>query len=167
MSFLYFAYGSNLALRRLRSSKRAPSAESVAVGWMDGYRLVFDKVSKDKSGKCDCEQTGDPSDRVFGVVFRIAQADQAALDTAEGLGGGYEKRTVQVVTAAGTLSAATYIATRKDPSIKPYEWYKEHVLRGAREHGLPTAYVCAIDAIEAMPDPDSERASRERRIWAN
>lgn len=59
----------------------------------------------------------------------------------------------------------TYIAIRKEHGRKPYTWYKEHVLRGAREQGLPAEYVRALEAVEVMPDPDAKRASWEMRIW--
>jgi len=165
MSVLYFAYGSNLGLRRLRSPDRAPSAEKLAIGWLNGFRLVFDKVSADGSGKCDCERSNSAHDQVYGVVFRIDDANEVTLDAAEGLGYGYEKKVVDLVTASGVVSAAIYTATHKQPGLKPYDWYKEHVLRGAIEQGLPAEYVRAIHAVKAKPDPDQSRALREMSIW--
>ncbi len=52
---------------------------------VDGYRLAFDKVSTDGSGKCDIERTGNTSDRVYGLLFSIAESEADALDDAEGL----------------------------------------------------------------------------------
>lgn len=156
-----------MALRRLQDPKRAPSAKKVTIGWMDGYRLTFDKVSRDGSGKCDCEHTGNPADRAYGVVYEIARADESALDQAEGLNRGYDKQVIEAATDAGSLIAIVYIATRKAPGLKPYDWYKEHVLRGARENGLPVGYVRAIEAVEAMPDPDPRRAAKEMAIWTS
>ncbi len=50
--FTYFAYGSNMSVRRLVA--RLPSASVVTTGFVTGYKLVFDKLSKkDGSGKCD------------------------------------------------------------------------------------------------------------------
>jgi len=162
-SFLCFAYGSNMASHRLQV--RAPSAEKVAVGWLGGYRLTFDKVSRDGSGKCDCERTDNPEDRVYGVVYRIARADEDALDRVEGLNNGYEKQNVGMTTGAGELTAVVYIATRKEPGLKPYAWYKEHVLRGAKEHSLPEDYVRKIETVEAIPDPNEKRVTMEMAIW--
>ncbi|WP_235272578.1 MULTISPECIES: gamma-glutamylcyclotransferase [Halomonadaceae] len=45
--------------------------------------------------------------------------------------------------------------------MRPYMWYKHHVVAGAREHGLPAAYVRALESIEARTDPDNERHARE------
>ena len=44
------------------------------------------------------------------------------------------------------------------------DWYKEHVLRGARELGLPAQYVAAIERIAADIDADEQRRRRERAI---
>ena len=73
--FLYFAYGSNMSSRRLTAPGRAPSAMRVAVRYVPGRRLTFDKFSaRDQSGKCDCEAV-DLTDRVYGVVYRIAMLE--------------------------------------------------------------------------------------------
>jgi hypothetical protein len=38
------------------------------------------------SGRCDIEATENSADRVYGVIFRIATAEERALDEAEGIG---------------------------------------------------------------------------------
>ena len=48
---------------------------------------------------------------------------------------------INVVTTTGTKRAVVYIATNKDPVLPPYHWYKEFVVRGAEDHGLPDDYV--------------------------
>ena len=117
-TYLYFAYGSNMFARRLAA--RAPSAVRITTAYVDGRRLTFDKVSTDGSGKCDIEVTGNPADRVYGlVVFRIATAEERALDEAEGLGHGYRKDEITVVTSEGTVAAMAYIAIVKIPSADP------------------------------------------------
>lgn len=165
-SFLYFAYGSNMLTKRLNS--RAPSAVPIAVGYVEGHRLSFDKVSRQlprSSGKCDMEHTGNVVDRVYGVVFRISDAEAIALDEVEGVGQGYKKAECDVVTGDGTYRAKVYVATSKDSSLRPFHWYKEHVVRGALEHKLPTDYVAMLRAVESWPDPDEDRVRREQAIW--
>src|SRR4051812_8017072 len=98
-TFLYCAYGSNMLSRRLRT--RTPSAIANGVGYLSGWRLTFDKVSTDGSGKCDIEPTPHPTDWVYGVVFEISCGEKAALDTAEGLGKGYREERVTVITSSG------------------------------------------------------------------
>jgi gamma-glutamylcyclotransferase len=52
----------------------------VTTAYVEGYRLAFDKVSTDGSGKCDIEPTGNSADRVCGVLFSVAGSEAAALD---------------------------------------------------------------------------------------
>lgn len=130
-----------------------------------GYRLVFDKVSKDGSGKADCEFTDAANDLVHGGLFRIAQQERHALDRAEGLGLGYKAVEISVETGASTVLAITYIATKKNKLLKPYSWYVEHVLVGARECALPATYISAIERVPAARDPDAQREARELGIY--
>jgi gamma-glutamylcyclotransferase len=115
-TFLYFAYGSNMLTNRLKA--RTPSANAIGTGAVEGHRLTFDKLSSDSSGKADIEATGDPTDRVCGVLFRIPAEEENLLDRAEGLGKGYRKDEIQVVTAKGAVLAVTYFATEKRPYWK-------------------------------------------------
>ena len=87
---------------------------------------------------------------VWGVLFDIACAEKADLDRVEGLGIGYAEREVPVVTERGERMAWTYLAKadKVDPGLRPEAWYKTHVLRGAREHGLPKDYVEMIERVE-------------------
>lgn len=161
---LCFAYGSNMSLARLR--QRVPSARFVAVASLLGYRLAFHKLSKDGSGKCDVARTGNPLDRVVGVVFEITDIEKPALDRNEGLGDGYEEKELDVLIADGAvLRVKTYVATRIDATLKPYCWYKQHVLLGARENRLPAAYLARIEAVAAITDPNRKRRERELAIY--
>jgi len=124
-------------------------------------------VGRDGSGKADCERSGSPADVVHGALFHIANSDRPALDRAEGLGNGYDAFEISVETDSGKVSALTYLATRKNAALKPLTWYMQHVLHGARECGLPDAYVAAIERIEAVRDLDVGREARELSIYSN
>jgi cation transport regulator ChaC len=152
--------------RRLNATDRAPSAEPVGTGYLKGRRLTFDKVSRDGSGKCDAQPTDRESDRVYGVIYEIAIAERKALDEAEGLGAGYEARTVDVETDAGIVEALVYIATNKKPSVRPYHWYKAIALAGAVEHGLPLEYVERLRAVESVEDANVERRAKNEALLA-
>lgn len=150
-SFYNFAYGSNMSSTRLRA--RVPSARVIGRGVLHGHQLVWHKVSIDGSGKCDVITSDTPDAAVHGVVYAIDQSEKATLDHAEGLGKGYDERKVVVEVGGAPLVATMYYATRKDPGLKPYSWYKAHVLAGAREHDLPLAYIAALEAVEAKQEP--------------
>jgi gamma-glutamylcyclotransferase len=144
-TFLYFAYGSNMLTSRL--TLRTHSATAVGVAYVEGYRLTFDKVSTDGSGKCDIEATGNAADRVYGVLFGIATAEAADLDAHEGLGHGYRKGEVQARAASTITRAVAYFATEKEPDRLPYDWYKAFVIEGAIEHQLPAAYIASLKPV--------------------
>ena len=146
-----FAYGSNMSTPRLR--ERAPSAIAVSIGYVSGRTLKWNKVSVDGSGKCDMAPALGPG-QVWGVVFALDGAEKPALDKAEGLGKGYREEVVQVHTSGGVVEANAYVATRTENGLRPYHGYKQYVLDGAREHGLPDAYIRMLEATESVPEPD-------------
>ena len=165
LSYKYFAYGSNLYLRRLR--KRTPSASFIAVAQLRGHELRFHKVSRlDGSGKCDAFATGVSTDWVWGVVFEIPSAEKSQLDKAEGLGVGYKEKTVDVITKTGSMPAFTYVASSEAirADLQPFAWYKKYVMAGAIEHDLPLEYVDAIRAVATSQDPDADRRRRHEQF---
>lgn len=162
-TFNYFAYGSNMSTRRLRA--RTPSARVIGVASLAGRRLAFHKVStKDGSGKCDVIEAGSGS--VTGVLFEIEQGEKADLDRIEGLNHGYREESVTVELASGAIErATTYVATNTNPELKPFTWYKQHVIEGAREANLPASYIEALEAVPAIKDPDKAREAKELAIY--
>ena len=161
---VYFAYGSNMSSARIRH--RVQSASAVSTAHLLEHRLRFHKKSVDGSGKCDIEHTSHPGHRVYGVVYTLDKSEKALLDGYEGLGNGYEEKRVAVYTPGGdTVIAHTYYATHIDASLQPYHWYKEHVLRGAREHALPGEHIAMIEAIESVADPSASNHVAELSIY--
>jgi hypothetical protein len=130
------------------------------------HALRFHKRGRDGTAKCDACHTGQDRDTVYGVVFEIAVHEKPCLDAWEGLGSGYAEKQVTVTDTGGArYRAFTYYATHVDSRLRPYHWYKEHVLRGAREHELPVAYIAAIRSIEAIDDPARDNHTRELSIY--
>lgn len=161
---VYFAYGSNMRTERLRF--RTPGCTVIAVATLVGHELRFHKSSKDGSAKCDAFLTGISTDLVVGILFSIPGSQKAALDRAEGLGNGYEEATITVMTVEGkAVDAVTYLASEAaiDDKLKPYQWYKDFVESGAKEHGIPDAYLqkYILDVV-AVPDPDASREKARR-----
>jgi len=160
---LYFAYGSNMSSRRLQ--QRVPSAQPVSIATLPQHRLEFHKIGKDNSAKCNALQTHLHDHFVMGVVFDIHHQEKTHLDQAEGLGNGYETKQVSLINDSGEkLQAFTYYATHIDDALAPYHWYKQHVLHGAQEHGLPGFYIESIRQIDSIEDPSEQRAAKETAI---
>jgi hypothetical protein len=103
---------------------------------------------------------------VIGVLFSFDPAEREKLDEAEGVGRGYEPAMVTVISEKGRRrKVLTYLATPDyiDDSLKPYGWYKEFVLAGAKEHGLPPEYISEyIQSVEAIEDPNKTRDKKQR-----
>ena len=151
-----------MSVKRLQA--RVPSASPVSVATLSGHNLIFHKKGKDGTAKCDAEATGDRTHAVIGLLFEIEDSAKYELDRIEG--DGYFEKTVAVETTDGEeVEAVTYCAARTDPLLKPFHWYKQHVLRGARENALPEAYIRLIEAVESVSDPDRERHSMELAIY--
>ena len=94
----------------------------------------------------------------------MSAEDKLNHDKAEGLGQGYGERLVKISTQAGQLRAMIYYATSISPGLRPYDWYRDLVVAGAREHGLPEEYVRVVASVPTMTDYDLDRAKRARRF---
>jgi gamma-glutamylcyclotransferase (GGCT)/AIG2-like uncharacterized protein YtfP len=159
----YFAYGSNLSKARLLA--RVPSTELITTGSLLHHRLTFHKIGKDLSAKCDAYETGNDRDHVLGALYRIDPAHKKKLDDVEGLGRGYEEKEVSIISGAGKkMNALTYYATNIDAGLKPFHWYRGHVLIGAMEHEFPEDYIARISSVPSIDDPDIKRSEKEMAI---
>jgi hypothetical protein len=98
-------------------------------------------------------------------VYRLDTGEQSALDRAET---GYDRVAVNVTTPSGAREAFTYRARADhiEPALRPYAWYREIVLLGARLQRLPAAYVARIEALEVCDDPDAVRAGAAAALIA-
>jgi hypothetical protein len=147
-----------------------PSCEPLGIATLPGYALRFHKRSRDKSGKCNAFASGN-NKKVIGVLFSFDPAERAKLDEAEGVGAGYERAMVTVIDESGRRrKVLTYLATPDyiDDNFKPYGWYKNFVVSGAREHGLPSEYIAEyIQSVEALDDPNKTRDKNQRAILEN
>ncbi len=160
----YFAYGSNMSLKRLQ--QRVLEVIQLGIYSLASHELRFHKSGKDNSGKCDAYYTGVPHNRVIGILYEIDLSGKASLDVIEGLGHGYNDKTVSVSNRAGEFEdAVTYYSTDNDESLLPYSWYKEHVLVGARAARLPSEYIAMIESVETISDKNLEREAAQRAIY--
>jgi AIG2-like family len=159
-----FAYGSNMCTARLL--QRTPSARVMGRARLDGHRLRFNKVGRDKSGKasivpCDGESC------VWGVLWQIHPLDKPDLDAAESLGTGYDEHIIQVRRDDDRLcDAVAYIARKEatDDAATPFAWYRDYIIAGAREHALTADYIASLEGVGTVDDPDPGRTRRNWRV---
>lgn len=161
-TFVTFAYGSNMLSSRIQA--RCPLARALGIAKLLGHELKWHKRSKDGSGKCDVVLTNNHDSVVYGVLYEIAASEKSDLDTAEGLGNGYEEKKVQVVFEGAPRTVSVYAATQTESSLKPYTWYKAFVVAGANEHKLQIEYIRQLEAVEAVQDPDRKRNERNAQL---
>ncbi len=155
----YLAYGSNMHPVRLKL--RTPSAKFYKVISLKKYKLKFHKLGKDGSGKCNIFFTGDKKDRVYGIIYDIKDQEIKQLDMFER---GYKKKFLYLEEIKEEIFF--YFATREfiNDSLKPYNWYKEFVLEGAKHFNLPRKYITTIEKVDSVEDPHFNRAHYMREI---
>jgi hypothetical protein len=156
---LYFAYGSNLCLKRFKDPKRVPSASFKCVALLESYRVVFQKRSTDGSGKATIIR--DPNSNVMGALFTYDEKDHERLRKAEA---GYSEQPVTISTPDGKIEVVTFIcdADKLDSTLRPYDWYLDLIRCGARNLGLPEDYLSQFDLVATKVDSDLVRVARER-----
>jgi gamma-glutamylcyclotransferase len=142
----YFAYGSNMLPDQML--KRTGEAAPAMVCRLPDYRFAFNKRYFHKPVDVHANIVPSPGDQVWGVAYQCLPQSIQAIDLWENvLEDSYRHHDVEVVLANGErLSALTYIASPSalcDDGTPPSE-YLDRVVRGARESGLPAAYIESI-----------------------
>lgn len=163
-SFIYFAYGSNMLAERLQT--RCKSARAIGHAWVNGYQLVFHKISKDGSGKATLKKTNDAQSRIYGAVFSINSDEKDSLDRAEGAGYTCQEDFKVGCALTPVLEVITYFARpdATDNRLMPYDWYRDLVIAGARRNALPEDYIERLKSIPAATDLFSDRPERRSAL---
>jgi gamma-glutamylcyclotransferase len=161
MTFLYFAYGSNMLPARLLG--RCPSAKVVGTGVARAWSLAFSKASKDGSGKATL--VAEPNSAVPGVIFEIDLAERELLDRHEGVGSGYRRDDAFAVEGIA-VPTSSYLGTSLVHTLRPFDWYLATVVAGTDYHGLETAYVAALRSTRFVQDTELDRRTRVEAIEA-
>ncbi len=114
---------------------------------------MCDKAGSDGSAKANLR--ADPRAHVWGALYRLGPGQLEILDRFEG---GYERLQVQVQSPRGASHAAlTYRSERRTGDPVPFDWYRQLILEGAREHGLPEDWLAWLEALPSRPDPERAR----------
>lgn len=137
---LYFAYGSNMDIDRMRS--RCRSARPVCVSTLAKYRFGYDKPG-DKCSYASIRWTGRNSDVVYGVVYHLSDNDLLRLDFYEGVEvQQYYRRKVRVSVSGKRTYVHVYIpCVYVSGRYAPTEQYRKYLLDGAHYFSLPDEYV--------------------------
>lgn len=124
----YFAYGSDLDLGRMR--RRCPGAADPRPATLADHDWLINT-----DGVATVERF--EGAEVHGALWRVSDADLAALDRAEG----DSTRSLLVVhTEDGPVDAWVYVHHRAEPG-PPREGYLDRLIASAHSHGLPSRWL--------------------------
>lgn len=153
---------------RIAAATRCPSARPVGAVYAEDYALEFSKLStKDGSGKGSLIAA--PGRRAYGVLFEIDDTELDALDRAEGRGRGYDRDDSFLIRRVDTdeeINSVTYVADKRDTSLRPFDWYLALVVAGARQNGLPPEEIAWLAAFPFDIDVNTDRSNRVDAIDA-
>ncbi|CAG0878929.1 unnamed protein product [Darwinula stevensoni] len=147
-TFSYFAYGSNLLTDRIKLNN--PSAKLKTIGRVSDYALAFDYYSRRWQGAAATIVPSEGSE-VWGVVWELSEHDKRTLDKQEGVGSGiYRPIEVSVKTKEDFIlpCRAYQLIALEEQDKRPSKVYKDVIIRGAEEHGLPHDYIEKLRMIE-------------------
>ena len=140
-----------MSSRRLK--ERVPSAWSVTTARINNYRFICNKIGGNRVCYANIEY--DENSHLYGVIYKLKPDDFNTLDIYEG---NYQRTEVKVETNSKEINAITYISDYTGDNLQVADWYKEHILTGAREHQLPEEY------IQTIKKELTRKAEDERRI---
>ncbi|HEV2317520.1 MAG TPA: gamma-glutamylcyclotransferase family protein [Thermoplasmata archaeon] len=127
----YFAYGSNMDLKRLR--KRGVNPRKMRAAVLPGHRLCFNKRFDSNAGEGKANIVEQTDESVEGILSEVTPEEIARLDRYEGVPAHYLRARVVVTPEDGTeVEAVTYVA---NPSmvmegLKPTKEYLSYLLAG-------------------------------------
>ncbi len=154
-STFYFGYGSNLWLDQMHL--RCPSSAFMGVGRMMDFRWMISLRGYANVVSCDSSYHG-----VYGLIYKLTPADEAALDKNEGVPHVYTKenmtvgywessqyaegrwKKVDVTTNGQAKSVLVYIDRLRVEDGKPKEEYVHRMNMGiadAISMGIPVNYI--------------------------
>ena len=147
----YFAYGSNMSPAIFRG-RRGIQPRDARCAVLHGYRLCFDiPIGPGERGVANLFVDGQA--RTHGVAYLLTPDDGERLDRSEGVPHIYHREHVEMALAGGgTVAGFTYRSTISVIGRKPSARYLGLLLDGARTHGLPAAYIRALEALELAFD---------------
>lgn len=122
-----------------RLKERIPAAEPVATGRLNNYSFTCNKIGGNRVCYANIEY--DENSHLYGVIYKLEPEDLNTLDSYEG---NYQREEVTIELNTETVKAITYISNYTAEDLQVEDWYKDHIITGAREHQLPEEYIHSI-----------------------
>jgi len=128
---LYFAYGANM--ERAAMARRCGAAMPLGPALLRGWRYVI-------AQGYGCI-TPAPGGCVFGVLWRLAPRDLAALNIFESLDSGLFRRATLSVEVDGRRVRALVYVGRKGGKRRAMPGYQERIVAAAHDWKMPPRYI--------------------------
>lgn len=148
-SVWYFAYGSNMH-DSVFLERRGMRPLEWRVGHIKGYRLRFNLDGRPLGKAAPANVSIDPTQDVWGVLYRITGREMLRLNSSEGIPGTRYRPILLAAedTDGQTVNAITYIAEGNEKDGRPSLRYITLLRDGARSHSLPGAWTERLDAVQ-------------------
>jgi len=150
---IYFAYGPDLNPGQMM--QRSPGHRSLGIARLENYWFAFPRFSpSDRSATISIVES--PGSVVWGALYEVPEEDVPILNHVHGCDpdgppgiNDHVAREVNVQRLGHVqpLVASTYVAVPDERKALPSEAYMTLILDGARYHGLPKAYLAALQAV--------------------
>lgn len=151
---IYFAYGPDLNPAQML--QQSPGHRSLGIARLMDHWLAFPRYSQSE-GSATVSVFEDRGSIVWGALYDVPEEDVPILDHVFGFDpdgrpelNDHVRREVRVHRIGHTHStvASTYIVLSDGSNVVPTAGYMGLILDGARYHGLPRAYLGALQAIK-------------------
>ncbi len=138
----YFSYGANMT-RQILVGRRGVKPISSELARLKGYHLVFTQPGLPFIEPAFASIAPREKHDVFGVLHNILPEDLITIDNFEGPE--YERVEFDVHgIKSGKVTAWTYRSRNPCAGLEPSIRYLNLILDGAREFGLPEAYIAEL-----------------------
>ncbi|MBF0121632.1 MAG: gamma-glutamylcyclotransferase [Desulfobacterales bacterium] len=130
------AYGSNMSTERLKD--RIGDFEDVKKGFIEGYKLVFNKKAFRNNAVYANIYFAGSTDKCPAVAYYLSTDQASTLDQYEGVPDHYLRISIPFTSNNETTIAQVYIANPKmlTKENKPEKEYLNYIIQGYKEHGF-------------------------------
>lgn len=140
-NIFYFAYGSNMDFDTMKGRCGLGNFVGFKNSVLSNYSFYF----YDRGVANVKPLLGD---EVNGVLYKINQKCLNKLDLAEGYPNVYQREELNIRNSFGNYKAWIYIVENDDSTGNPSDSYLDSIISGAKEYGLPSAYIERIASLK-------------------
>jgi hypothetical protein len=150
---IYFAYGADLNPSRMMQN--SPGHKSIGVARLRDWSIAFPRYSSTERSAI-ISIVRQPGESVWGALYDVPDRDLPILDSIFGFDpdgppslNEYVRRDVEVERLGRPHPDVvhTYVAVPDSQEASPTAEYMMRIFDGARYHGLPRAYLGALQAV--------------------